>query len=87
MSGGGGTAAPHSAAAVLTPAEKVLNRAVEVLEEGVSADRAANHQLAFDKYQAALDIIFPILPDLPVAEYEEEYADTFRRYGLRPRPP
>ncbi len=25
-----------------------------------------------------------ILPDLPVAEYEEEYAATFRRHGLRP---
>lgn len=38
----------------------------------------------FCREAAAAGVDGVILPDLPVAEYEEEYADTFRRHGLRP---
>jgi len=38
----------------------------------------------FCREAAAAGVDGIILPDLPVAEYEEEYADIFRRHGLRP---
>ncbi len=38
----------------------------------------------FCREAAAAGVDGIILPDLPVAEYEEEYADTFHRYDLRP---
>jgi len=38
----------------------------------------------FCREAAAAGVDGLILPDLPLAEYEEEYQDLFRRYNLRP---
>ncbi len=50
-----------TAAVIRTPAERVVNRGVELLAEAVAADKARNYQQAFEKYQAALDVIFPVI--------------------------
>ena len=56
-----GAAAVAGSGTTLTPAEKVLNSAVDTLEAAVALDRAGKAQAAFDKYNDALTMVFPIL--------------------------